>query len=606
MNETPYTLTDDDMELISKARDSEIYQGSPIPEDLRDQLSEDLSSFVHIPLTSRSNLYAIYPTGINVENALNEDWKYALQIGALRLYDAESNKVNFPLRMARSNGKAIEVAIAPSTFEGSSKPWYLSFVPSLDSAKTSGEALSLSELSNLDASPESDGVIPDQIPELLAEVAERDDYRASPLSEETRSQVFSLATNQVQGIFIPSRWQEKLDEAAGFPVNTEDLLKRDLAYDLNHRLLRQYENKVLFPVSILRSDGKSAIEVSLKPNEDPNTSERKPWMLWGVDFKPRRAISPKRALEKWASMGQWPDVLKALEEETLDEIWEFDEEDNPAYTHSILHNYLVYTFYRLQSEGKVLENRERGIAAFNTGLVNKTYEPIFACFSPREGSPAWRFEAFCKQGSGHWGKRLVAAFNPLPARAQYFQEKDDLLYDSDRKLILDRDHILLDNIDRLPSEFLEEELRDNNDALNLLEQVKQVSDSEKLVELYGDLREIVEKDSKLERRLINRLQDAVDLAEKRAEWNFRTAVPSFYPSRDSMSLLLPLDLTDNARPDIALVVELQDSGVYLGQTILSMRMAYNNARLICRPDSDWLNTSVRLATSTGDPWHEEE
>ena len=60
-----------------------------------------------------------------------------------------------------------------------------------------------------------------------------------------------------------------------------------------------------------------------------------------------------------------------------------------------------------------------------------------------------------------------------------------------------------------------------------------------------------------------------------------------------MSLLLPLDLTDDEKPDVALVVELVESGAYLGQTILTMNMAYNNARLISRPDSDWLNTSIR-------------
>ena len=41
------------------------------------------------------------------------------------------------------------------------------------------------------------------------------------------------------------------------------------------------------------------------------------------------------------------------------------------------------------------------------------------------------------------------------------------------------------------------------------------------------------------------------------------------------------------------MVELVESGAYLGQTILTMNMAYNNARLISRPDSDWLNTSIR-------------
>ena len=70
-------------------------------------------------------------------------------------------------------------------------------------------------------------------------------------------------------------------------------------------------------------------------------------------------------------------------------------------------------------------------------------------------------------------------------------------------------------------------------------------------------------------------------------------MPAFYPTKNSMSLLLPLDLTDDERPDVALVVELVESGAYLGQTILTMNMAYNNARLISRPDSDWLNTSIR-------------
>lgn len=98
----------------------------------------------------------------------------------------------------------------------------------------------------------------------------------------------------------------------------------------------------------------------------------------------------------------------------------------------------------------------------------------------------------------------------------------------------------------------------------------------------------------MKRRLINRLDDAIELAQKRVEWNFKTAVPAFYPTKNTMSLLLPLDLTENDRPDVALVVELMESGAYIGQTILTMKMAYNNARLISRPDSDWLNTSLQV------------
>ena len=42
------------------------------------------------------------------------------------------------------------------------------------------------------------------------------------------------------------------------------------------------------------------------------------------------------------------------------------------------------------------------------------------------------------------------------------------------------------------------------------------------------------------------------------------------------------------RVDNVLVVELTESGNYQGQTILTPKQAYLDARLVCRPDSDWL------------------
>lgn len=243
----------------------------------------------------------------------------------------------------------------------------------------------------------------------------------------------------------------------------------------------------------------------------------------------------------------------------------------------------------------MLENRERGIAAFNTGLVDATYEAIYACFSPSNMEQPWRFEAFCKAGSRMWGKKLVASFEPLPQRASYVEKKDDLLFDGSRTLQRDVDHILLDNIDRLPKAFLAEELRGADDAIEALDKTMHAEDDTSRRAAYDELREAVEDNVRIKRRLINMLDDAIELAQKRVEWNFKTAVPAFYPTKNTMSLLLPLDLTENEQPDVALVVELMESGAYIGQTILTTKMAYNNARLICRPDSDWLNTSLRLS-----------
>lgn len=96
------------------------------------------------------------------------------------------------------------------------------------------------------------------------------------------------------------------------------------------------------------------------------------------------------------------------------------------------------------------------------------------------------------------------------------------------------------------------------------------------------------------RRTREGIEAAVRLARRRVKWNFKTAIPSYYPRGNSMSLLLPLSLTEEDRVDAALVVQLTPSGNYQGQTILTMSQAYKHARLICRPDSDWLTTAQRF------------
>lgn len=56
-----------------------------------------------------------------------------------------------------------------------------------------------------------------------------------------------------------------------------------------------------------------------------------------------------------------------------------------------------------------------------------------------------------------------------------------------------------------------------------------------------------------------------------------------------IQLLIPICLVNESIPDLALVVNKNKAGSqYLGHTCLTLDMAYNNARLIARPDSAWL------------------
>lgn len=105
---------------------------------------------------------------------------------------------------------------------------------------------------------------------------------------------------------------------------------------------------------------------------------------------------------------------------------------------------------------------------------------------------------------------------------------------------------------------------------------------------YSELGRATEADNRTYRRIMNRMKDAVDLSIKRVLWNFKTAIPQYYPRVRKLQLLLPVCLVSDEQVDLALAVERTDSGSYLGHTVLPLDWAYRNARLICRPDSDWL------------------
>jgi len=86
------------------------------------------------------------------------------------------------------------------------------------------------------------------------------------------------------------------------------------------------------------------------------------------------------------------------------------------------------------------------------------------------------------------------------------------------------------------------------------------------------------------------LDAAVEWAIKRARRNYKVIVPQWYPKlgEAGAQFLLPLDLTGGPGADLALVVSAVGATFYRGHTVLTLDMAYTNARLVARPDSEWL------------------
>lgn len=346
--------------------------------------------------------------------------------------------------------------------------------------------------------------------------------------------------------------------------------------------------------------------------------ERQPWFF--LDFRhdpangahahaavrpaqaqPRR-VAPGRALEAFAYMGNWMDTLQTLAQKALPENWDFEDVLNSGRrTYQILHSYLCYTFYRLQTEDKICINPERTFAAFHTGLVTPSYDDLYACFEPnRGGQSPWQLAGFCRAGERGIGKRLTDQFNPLPRPASYFTDLRDLLYETQLTPIVDYEHIILDNLARLPLSFIRIQCYDAPPEVLACIDAVEHSDRAHRKSAYNALSAAIGEHQALYNRIRNRLRDAIELAIKRVGWNYKTAIPMFYPRGNTMSLLLPLCLNDDQQADVALVVQRMRSGNYQGQTILTLPQAYLDARLVCRPDSDWLRTDEIISDGADD------
>jgi cold shock CspA family protein len=314
--------------------------------------------------------------------------------------------------------------------------------------------------------------------------------------------------------------------------------------------------------------------------------------------KRKPVIHPGEALKNWAfvpyvnfrarSGKEYGSALELLAEMAIEERWFFGVTPDPRNPFPILDNHLRYTFFKLKQEKRVLEFKDGNIgwATFNTGLVDRLYDPIYALFASNDrSSPSWKFYDFCVPGKGSSGKKLTEIFDPLPEPATYFSSNFDMLLDTAKDIHVDYEHVILDGVgrDRFPPEFLARHVPKGFQWRDYMK----LAQADRMAYL-ATLSEAIEQDLQCTRAIKNRLEDAKALAEKRTRWNFKTAIPQYYPTHNIMSLLLPLALVSDEKVDIALVVTRNPSGSYQGRTVLPLEWAYKNARLVCRPDSDWL------------------
>lgn len=259
-------------------------------------------------------------------------------------------------------------------------------------------------------------------------------------------------------------------------------------------------------------------------------------------------------LFSFAYVPGWYCQLDELAGLALPEPWRFRNPDyhtkNPdtpileRYIHSIFKKQVI-DFNEERNPEKAADylHVENEFVCFHTGLYTRRYKAVYGCFdrNKRQASMLdWYFRGFSDELSP-WLKYI----SPLPKKPSYYMAQYGVNYNPEWPIRVNIDHILGDeeNLSRLPASI--------RDAQNL--------------------------------PLL--LETAVELARRKAVIEPGIVVPQGYQGR--VQYLLPICLTDMENPDLAMTLTIMD-GYYLGNTCLTLEMAYLNARLLARPVAPWL------------------
>ncbi|WMI81787.1 DUF3825 domain-containing protein [Anaerotignum sp. MB30-C6] len=287
----------------------------------------------------------------------------------------------------------------------------------------------------------------------------------------------------------------------------------------------------------------------------------------------------------------------SLEENLLPgEVWNFKssvpDDFRPKTQFDILQSYLQYVFEKLVSDytnpesknyKKIVFSIDHKYALFNTGLLNKFAQDIYLVgevYNRKDNKFIFSSPFIAPSKVDLMRKYQFASASLYPNVVEFFHSLDDIIYDSEIEIDISADkltHIIEDGAKR--NRF-----------------------SEKYTQMYkqGELPAIT-----------SILIAAIDNARKIAKRNYKFVVPQYRSERrgepGKIQFLMPiyLDRQYGEKPDFALVLNTEimpdKTKIYTPETILELSWAYNNARVICKPEDTWLNpTTIDRSPMDGD------
>lgn len=236
--------------------------------------------------------------------------------------------------------------------------------------------------------------------------------------------------------------------------------------------------------------------------------------------------------------------LKYLESLAEPETWRLKDKTSDDF--NVLFYYIIHTFDQCFKQNKIVVSDDEQCATFNTGLMSESGEEIYCIFTKSQNydpnnpsSNFWYLEGFFKSTD----RKYMNCNLPHPEMATYFQDYNELYFDPTYEIVVNFDHIYDDNFDRLPSDFQQLDKAVAGQAFT----------------------------------------GFLEYTKKRIRRNSRIPVPQYY--HDEIMFLIPVNVF--GKDPIVLALEKRPQQ-YRANTILTMNMAYNCARLLTKPESNWL------------------
>lgn len=234
-------------------------------------------------------------------------------------------------------------------------------------------------------------------------------------------------------------------------------------------------------------------------------------------------------------------MISYLSEIAEDEIWTF----NSNQPNSLLKKYIIGTFSQCKKQDKVQYSDDQKYSCFNTGLLTPNGNDIIALFEKnnRPDAQPWILRGF----KDKCNREFMNLFSQVPELASYTTNFEELYFNPEYNIIVNTDHILDDNWDRI----------------------------EKIIALSKTVVKTL-------------LVGVVEEAKMRIKRNLRLVVPQFY--HDKIMYLVPIriPISDDVYETMALAVERTNTSQYRANTIFTKEMAYEKARLLMKPESNWL------------------